>query len=162
VWVEGGEGGLYAVPLPPALIRRWGEGGALRGMLHVRLLSPGHSYPVIFSTVFLSFHLPPSCSKLDGGWWKIRSTCGDQQRWHLVFCYSEYGWVLHCCEEKGCMGGVGPGGGGGYRDVILHSVLRIRIHRIYMFLGLPDPDPLVRGMDPDPDLDPDPSIIMKK
>jgi hypothetical protein len=29
-----------------------------------------------------------------------------------------------------------------------------------MFLGLPDPDPLARGMDPDPDpaLDPDPSI----
>ena len=32
------------------------------------------------------------------------------------------------------------------------AVLRIRIH---MFLGLPDPDPLVRGMDPDP------SIIMQ-
>jgi hypothetical protein len=33
-----------------------------------------------------------------------------------------------------------------------------------MFLGLPDPDPLVRGMDPDPalDPDPDPSIIMQK
>ena len=32
-----------------------------------------------------------------------------------------------------------------------------------MFLGLQDPDPLVRGMDPDPDpaLDPDPSIIMQ-
>jgi hypothetical protein len=29
-----------------------------------------------------------------------------------------------------------------------------------MFLRLPDPDPLVRGMDPDPD--PDPSIIMQK
>ncbi len=30
--------------------------------------------------------------------------------------------------------------------------------------GLPDPDPLVRGMDPDPALDPDPypSIIMQK
>ncbi len=30
-----------------------------------------------------------------------------------------------------------------------------------MFIGLPDPDPLVRGMDPDPDpaLDPHPSII---
>ncbi len=29
---------------------------------------------------------------------------------------------------------------------------------------LPDPDPLVRGMDPDPalDPDPDPSIIMQK
>jgi hypothetical protein len=27
------------------------------------------------------------------------------------------------------------------------AVLRIRIRRI---LGLPDPDPLVRGMDPDP------------
>jgi hypothetical protein len=35
-------------------------------------------------------------------------------------------------------------------------VLRIRIHRIHMFLGLQDPDPLVRGMDPDP------SIIMQK
>jgi hypothetical protein len=35
-----------------------------------------------------------------------------------------------------------------------------------MFLGLLDPDPLVRGMDPDPDpaLDPnpDPSIIMQR
>jgi hypothetical protein len=30
-------------------------------------------------------------------------------------------------------------------------VLRIRIHRIHVFLGLQDPDPLVRGMDPDPD-----------
>jgi hypothetical protein len=41
------------------------------------------------------------------------------------------------------------------------AVLPIRIH---MFLGLPDPDPLVRGIDPDPDpaLDPDPSIIMQK
>ncbi len=37
-------------------------------------------------------------------------------------------------------------------------VLRIRIHRIHVFLSLqdPDPDPLVRGMDPDP------SIIMQK
>jgi hypothetical protein len=35
-----------------------------------------------------------------------------------------------------------------------------------MFLGLPDPDPLVRGLDLDPDPaldpDPDPSIIMQK
>jgi hypothetical protein len=29
--------------------------------------------------------------------------------------------------------------------------------RIRMFLGLPDPDPLVRGMDPDPA--PDPSLF---
>jgi hypothetical protein len=36
--------------------------------------------------------------------------------------------------------------------------IRIRIHRIHMFLGLPDPDPPVRGMDPDPD----PSINMQK
>ncbi len=33
----------------------------------------------------------------------------------------------------------------------LQAVLRIRIHRIHMFLGHLDPDPLVRGMDPDPD-----------
>ena len=33
--------------------------------------------------------------------------------------------------------------------ILFKSVLRIRIHRIHMFLGLhdPDPDPLVRGMD---------------
>jgi len=31
-----------------------------------------------------------------------------------------------------------------------------------MFLGLPDPDPLVRGMDPDPAPDSDPSTIMQK
>ncbi len=42
-------------------------------------------------------------------------------------------------------------------------MLRIRIHRIHMFLGLPDPDPLVRCMNPDPapGPDPDPSIIMQ-
>ncbi len=39
--------------------------------------------------------------------------------------------------------------------VVITAVLRIRIHRIHMFLGLLDPDPypdsLVRGMDPDLD-----------
>jgi nucleoside-diphosphate-sugar epimerase len=32
--------------------------------------------------------------------------------------------------------------------------IRIRIHRIHMFLGLldPDPDPLARGMNPDPSI----------
>ncbi len=34
---------------------------------------------------------------------------------------------------------------------VTEKVLRIRIH---MFLGLPDPDPLVRGMNPDPAPDP--------
>jgi hypothetical protein len=39
--------------------------------------------------------------------------------------------------------------------VVLTAVfwIRIRIHRIHVFLGHLDPDPLVRGMDPDPDLD---------
>jgi hypothetical protein len=32
---------------------------------------------------------------------------------------------------------------------LLQAVFRIRIH---MFLGLPDLDPLVRGMDPDPSI----------
>ncbi len=42
--------------------------------------------------------------------------------------------------------------------------IQIQIHQIHVFLGLPDPDPLVRGMDPypDPALDPDPSIIVQK
>jgi hypothetical protein len=39
--------------------------------------------------------------------------------------------------------------------LLFYPVFRIRIH---MFLGLMDPDPLVRGMDPDLD----PPIIMKK
>jgi hypothetical protein len=30
---------------------------------------------------------------------------------------------------------------------VLGIRIRIRIHRTRMFLGLPDPDPLVRGMD---------------
>jgi hypothetical protein len=34
--------------------------------------------------------------------------------------------------------------------VFFQAVFRIRI-RIHVFFGLPDPDPLVRGMDPDPD-----------
>ncbi len=48
------------------------------------------------------------------------------------------------------------------RKCLFSTVLRIRIHRIHMFLGLPDPDPLVRGMDPAPAPEPDPSIIMQK
>ncbi len=53
-----------------------------------------------------------------------------------------------------------------YLAAVLRIRNRIRINRIHMFLGLRDPDPLVRGMDPDPDPalypDPDPSIIMQK
>jgi hypothetical protein len=49
-------------------------------------------------------------------------------------------------------------------DANKKPVLRIRIHRIYMFLGLldPDPDPSVRGMNPAPDPDLDPSITKQK
>jgi hypothetical protein len=50
------------------------------------------------------------------------------------------------------------------RQLFFLAVVRIRIHRIHVFLGLldPDPDPLVRGMDPDQNSDPDPSIIKQK
>ncbi len=43
---------------------------------------------------------------------------------------------------------------------MLRIRIRIRIHRIHMFLDLLDLDPLVRGMDPDPEpaLDPDPAL----
>ncbi len=40
--------------------------------------------------------------------------------------------------------------------------LGIRIRTIPMFVGIPDPDPLVRGTDPDPDSGPDPSIIKQR
>ncbi len=66
-----------------------------------------------------------------------------------------------CPEEKEEREGGGGGGGGreergtraerggGPRDSVADPD--------HMFLGLPDPDPLVRGLDPDPDWDP--SII---
>ncbi len=38
--------------------------------------------------------------------------------------------------------------------------IRIQIRRIRMFLGLPDPDLLVRGTAPDPSSDPDPSLFL--
>jgi hypothetical protein len=49
-----------------------------------------------------------------------------------------------------------------YKGLRSQVVLRIRIHRIHVFLGLLDPDPLVRRMDPDPAPDPVPSIIKQK
>jgi hypothetical protein len=46
------------------------------------------------------------------------------------------------------------------RDILgcitFYAVLRIRILRVHIFLGLPDPDPLVRETEPDP------SIIKQK
>ncbi len=33
-----------------------------------------------------------------------------------------------------------------------HQTAFEAVIRIHMFLGLPDPDPLVRGMDPDPSI----------
>ncbi len=45
--------------------------------------------------------------------------------------------------------------------VLILTVFRIRIHRIHMFLGLPDPDPLVRGMDPATDPDHHAKIVRK-
>jgi hypothetical protein len=44
-------------------------------------------------------------------------------------------------------------------EILLKYVI-LRVLRIRMFLGLPDPDPLVRGTNPV--LDPDPSIIKQK
>ncbi len=41
-----------------------------------------------------------------------------------------------------------------------NPILAGRQRRIHMFLGLPDPDPLVIDTDPAPD--PDPSIIKQK
>ncbi len=37
-------------------------------------------------------------------------------------------------------------------EAVFRIRVRIRIHRIHMFFDLPDPDPLVWGMDPDPAL----------
>ncbi len=44
---------------------------------------------------------------------------------------------------------------------VLLYFLEFRI-RVHMFLGIPDPDQLFRGMDPDPALEPAPSFIKLK
>jgi hypothetical protein len=51
-----------------------------------------------------------------------------RRRWSFIIRYSPYGTGT------------------------VNSVLRIRIRRIHMFLGLPDPNPLVRGPAPDPSI----------
>jgi hypothetical protein len=64
-----------------------------------------------------------------------------------TFCLSRYGSTIKMERQKFSQ-----------TQYVQNLVLRIRIHRIHMFLGLPDPERLVRGMDPDPDR----SIIMQK
>jgi hypothetical protein len=44
------------------------------------------------------------------------------------------------------IGTTGTTAGQGYLEAVIR--IRIRIHQIHIFLGLPDPDPLVRDMDP--------------
>ncbi len=69
---------------------------------------------------------------------------GSSMRCLLVFRFTK-DWRVFCGNWKLGSGVV----------VLCVAVLRIRIHRIHMFLGLLDPDSLVRCLDPDPD----PSII---
>jgi hypothetical protein len=63
------------------------------------------------------------------------------EQWGAV---DSYNWGVEA--QNGVWGGV-------YRSVVAdfhHFDAVFRIHRIHMFLGLQDPDPLVRGMNPDP------------
>ena len=78
---------------------------------------------------------------------------GVPQDIHATHAARALGWRLQGGRREG---------GGKTVNQLYFPVLRIRIHRIHMFLGLPAPDPLVRGMDPDPAADPDPSIILQK
>jgi hypothetical protein len=75
-------------------------------------------------------------------------TCRIRQRWRGLRSTASSAWnshqLNHSASSSCC-------------SVNLPAVFRSRI-RIHMFLGLPDPDPLVRGMNPDPG----PSIIMQK
>jgi hypothetical protein len=70
-----------------------------------------------------------------GDGWQISVFVNEIDDLLEAFCY-----VFECRRCIPCNPCCGPG----------------RIRRIRMFLGLLDPDPLVRGMDPDP------SIIMQK
>ncbi len=72
--------------------------------------------------------------------------------------WSTPGWTVTGCTwtcwlswRPSGWGSVSPGGG----EYI--AVLRIRIRRSHMFLGLLDPDPQVKGINPDPTPDLDPS-----
>jgi hypothetical protein len=76
-------------------------------------------------------------------------------------CLSQIRIFQSQIPEPGVKKSLNPGYGSATpvaRKIYILSVLRIQIHWIHMFLGLPDPDPLVRCMDPDPDQNP--SIVM--
>ncbi len=77
---------------------------------------------------------------------------GVPQDIHATHAARALGWRLQGGRREG---------GGKTVNQLYFPVLRIRIQRIHMFLGLPDPDQL-GGTDPDPALDPDPSIILQK
>jgi hypothetical protein len=90
---------------------------------------------------------------LDSGsgiWIRIRkSQNGQEKKDFMFFRVGGSSWKV---RDYGT-----PGAWKSFKEV-LEAALRIRIHRIHIFLGLPDPDPLVRGINPEPD----PSIIMQK
>jgi hypothetical protein len=80
--------------------------------------------------------------------------------WNLYISNSKF-FIWHFQSEnvgrgvQAAIWEVQLGEAGEVLGITLQPVFRRRIHRIHMFLGLPDPDPLVRGMDPYAD----PSII---
>jgi hypothetical protein len=60
--------------------------------------------------------------------------------------------LRNCTEARPCEAW------GACSQLCRQAVFRIRIHRIHVFFGFPDPDPLIRCMDSDPDS----SIIVQK
>ncbi len=118
--------------------------------------------------------MPETVPTADAGNFKSKNTAEEENDseevprikfWRLVRTNgSEWPYILVGLLCSAAMGGVMPIFSLLFGDVTAilsyQAVFRIRIHQIHMFLGLPDPDPLVRDVYPDPD--PAPSIIMQK
>ncbi len=92
-------------------------------------------------------------------WVSIENTilhCLLEFRWHCSKCWGSGTTfkTFHACYTSRKFIGT-P-----FNYLQTNPVLNVSVGiRIRMFLGLPDPDPLVSGMDMDPDLAPNPSIF---
>jgi hypothetical protein len=99
-------------------------------------------------------HLPNIYTELEVSYYLLRRLLGVRTEGMsiLYYLYPARGLLLPAQQASGRQDR-------GYVYLVLHfrkkrrhniAVLGIRNLRIRMFLGLPDPDPLVRSMDPNP------------
>ncbi len=127
---------FITVPVP---LRSDGSGSATLIHIHAPFMQRGGSMTCTRPTVSWRRRIRRPWRGIPGSrWTAVSSRRAMKQRG--AYCATPVNRYLYWILE--------------YLVSVLRIQIRIRIHRIHMFLGLldPDPDPLVRGMDPDPSI----------